>query len=589
MVRGYNGPAVGNSAAAPRSAFRVGEWTLHPDACRLSRAGEDRYLRPKLVELLALLASHPHEVLTKDRILDQVWQTRFVSESVLTRNVAELRDRLGDDARPPRYIETIPRRGYRLVADVSRLRAFAQPTLAVLPFENLTRDPEEEYFADGVTDALITELARISGLRVISRQSVLRYKASRASMGDIARELGVDAVVEGAALRAGSRVRVTVQLIQTEPERHLWADTFECELSDVIGLQARIAKTAAESVQGVLTPDDRSRLQRETRIDADAHLAYMKARHLLWTWNPQSVSRALEYIAVALQKAPAFGPAYGVLADCLVTLGFWGFVPPREAYTQAKHAALQALAFDPEHAESRAALGTTIWQLEWDLDGAERELRRAVTQGPSSEIARLSLAMFLVVVRAAREEAEPHVREALALDPLSMATNFGVAWFRLFTGEYGAAIEQARRTLEMHPHALHAQYVIGWASLALGRPGEAASAFELAAAVTRDPLSLAYLAVARGRQGLADAAAQIVDEMEGRRGSELVPAFALALASAAAGRTDAAFSWLDRCLDERDSRLFWLRIRPFFDELRGDARFDELLSRVNHAAGGELP
>ncbi len=576
-------------ATPSRAVFRVGEWTVEPETCRLVKTGEDRFLRPKLVDLLLLLARHPNQVLTKGQILDQVWHTRFVSESALTRNVAELRRTLDDRARPARYIETIPKRGYRLIADVSRLRAFAEPTLAVIPFENLNHDPDEEYFADGMADAVITELGKLSGLRVISRQSVLRYKGARVGIPDIARDLGVDAVVEGSALHVGSRVRTTVQLIQVEPEQHLWADSFDCELTDVLSIQARVARTVAESVRGVLTPGDLARLGRQVTIDPDAHLAYLKARHLMWTWTEDGMRRGLQYLDLVVSKAPDFAPAYGVLADCLVALGFWGFLPVRQAYPRAKAAALRALDLDPSHAESRAALGMILWHLDWDLDGAERELRRSVELGPSNEVARMSLGMFLLLVGGLPDEAKEQVRVALALDPLSLSMNFSVAWFHLFAGDYQAALDAARKTLEMYPHAIHAHYVTGWTHVALGDPAGAATAFEQALTLGRDPMSVAYLAVARARAGHEDAARALLEEMLERRAREEVPAVALAMVSAALGARDEAFRWLDLCREEHDSRLFWLPVRPLFDGLRGDPRFEELLRGLigsRPAAGG---
>jgi TolB-like protein/Flp pilus assembly protein TadD len=565
-------------AVAPsRAAFRVGEWTVHPDTCRLTRTGEDRFLRPKLVDLLVLLARHPSEVLTKDQILDQVWHSRFVSESALTRNIAELRQLLDDRGRPVRYVETIRKRGYRLVADVAGLRPFLEPTLAVIPFTNLNRDPEEDYFADGITDAIITELGRIGSLRVISRQSVLRYRGTDTGIREIAGDLGVDNVLEGSALHAGSRVRIAVQLIAVEPERHLWAERFDCELTDILPLQARVARAVAEKVHGVLTPGDVSRLERKVSVDPAAHVAYLRARHLMWTMTEESVRRGLEYVNEAIRRAPDFAPAYGVLADSLATLGFWGFLKIRETYPRAKQAALRALELDASHAESRTALGMILWHLDWDLDGAERELRRAVELGPSNEVAHLLLAMFLVLVRNARAEAIEHARIAWALDPLSLATNVGIAWFRFFIGEYGAAVDQARRTLEMHPHALHAHYVIGWTSIAVGDCAQAIAAFERAVAFSRDPMSVGYLAVAHARAGNADAARELFGEMKRRQAGEEVPAISLAMVAAALGARDEAFAWLAACREERDCRLFWLPVPPFFDALADDPRFHELV------------
>ncbi len=252
--------------------FRVGEWMVQPESCLISGKDGELHLRPMLTDLLVLLAENSGQVVSKDEILNRLRSTQFVTESVLTRDIAELRRILGDTSRKPKYIETIFKRGYRLVAEVEPGKIFIQPVLAVLPFQNLSNDRGEEFFAEGIADSLTTELAKLGGLRVISRQSVLHLKNSDRSLPEIARELKVDSVVEGSALRVGTKARITAQLIQVEPEAHLWAGSYTCELTDILDIQAEKAREIAHSVHAVLAP---VKPESSRSADPEVQIAYL--------------------------------------------------------------------------------------------------------------------------------------------------------------------------------------------------------------------------------------------------------------------------------------------------------------------------
>ena len=519
-------------------------------------------------------------MVTKEQILDHIWTNRFVSESVLTRNIAELRRLLAEATGDAHVIETIPKRGYRLIASVETCPRETPPRLAVLLFDNLHRDPEQEYFAEGVSDALITELGNIASLRVISRQSVLHFKGSNRSIPEIARELHVDAVVEGSVLHAGSRVRITAQLIQAQPERHLWAQSYECELKDVLEIQARVARAIAESVQAALTPDDVARLSRPRVTNPKALLAYLKARYHAVRWTQDDVQKALHHLHEAMQLDPAYAPPYELMAVSLGVLGFWGHLPIGIAYPEARTAARRALELDGSSADALATLGFVKWHLDWDLAGAERDLRRATEINASSEFAHMAYGKFLLVARGARAGAHEQARVALSLDPLSLSTNFSFAWFLLFAGEYEEAVAHARKTLSMFPDSVQAYYVLGSAELARSNFRDAVAAFETAAAHARDNTSLSYWANALGRAGQEEAARAILGELRSLREREFVPEFSFAVAYAGMGDVEAAFDALERCLVERDCHLFWLDFVPFFDAMRGDPRFADLQARI---------
>lgn len=560
--------------------FRVGDWLIEQDTCVVSRGGRAMRVRPLLIDLLGALADQAGQVVTKDEILHRVWHDRFVSESVLTRTMTELRNVLNDAASAPHIIETIPRRGYRLIAPVQAIGRADEPRLAVLPFENLNHDAEHDYFADGICDALITELGSIRGLRVISRQSVLRYKSSARSLPDIARELKVSVVVEGAALQTGDRIRITAQLIQAEPEQHLWAHSYEVGITDILQLQGRVARTIAESVHAVLTPDDLTRLSRPRVAKPEAHLAYLKGRFHLRQWTNDSISKGFEYLRQAIAIDPHCAPAYVQLAEGLAVLGYWGHLPQQLAYTEAKAAVSKALELDEWLSDAHAISGMVSWLLDWDLSRCEREMLRAIDLNPSSPFAHLLYANFLVTMRNRGEEALREAALAVQFDPLSVNANFNFAYKLLFAGELDRALLQAITVLESFPDSLHAWYVRGWAELGLGKPAAAVVAFEKALALSPDAFSLAYVAHALGRSGRRAEARAILDDLMARRTSEHVPEFIFVLVYSGLGEIDAAFESMEKCFAERDSRLFWLQVVPCFEPLRSDPRYDDLARRL---------
>jgi TolB-like protein len=580
--------------------FRVAEWEIDPAACRLAKGDTEVHLRPLLMDLLVLLSARAGEVVTKDEIIERVWQGRFLSDSVLTRTMAELRRILGDDVREPQIIETIRKRGYRLVAPVEGLAAATGPRLAVLPFENLNRDPEHDYFAAGISDALTTELGNIASLQVISRQSVLALTHREAAVAEIARALRVDVVLEGSALHAGDRVRITAQLIQAEPERHLWAQTYVCEMGDILQTQGRVARAVAEAVEARLTPGEAARLARPRVADPGAHLAYLKARYQTLRWDRESLEKGFQYLQESLRLDPEYAPAHALLALAFTVLGYWGHMPVEAAYPRAQAAAETAVRLDGALGEAHVLVGMMRWLRDWDLDGCESEMREALELSPSSVIVHNLWALFLAVARGAYAAAAAQVRLTLDLDPLSMSTGFLAAWLFFFCRDQRSAAEQARTTLEMYPECLHAHYVTGWTALAEERHAEALAAFERAASISRDPLSIAYIAVAHARAGEKTQAQALLRELTAMRDTGQVPEHAFALIHAGLGQIDEALRSLERCFAARDSRIFWFAVPAIGGPLLDEPRFDALMRRVDeavrasgrgagHSTGGSAP
>ena len=557
--------------------FRVGEWTVQPESCRISRKDSDLHLRPMLADLLVLLAEKAGQVVSKDEILSRLRATRFVAESALTRDIAELRRMLKDSSRKPKYIETIFKRGYRLIAEVEPGKIFAQPVLAVLPFQNLSNEPSEEFFAEGIADSLTTELARLGGLRVISRQSVLHLKHCDRKLPEIARELKVDSVVEGSALRVGHKARITAQLVQVEPEAHLWARSYDCELTDILDIQAELAREIARSVLAVLAP---ARSEPSRPVNPEAQLAYLKARHHWTKWTRDSVQKGMYYLEQALAADPNFAPAYEGIASCLAVLGYWGHLPLEEAYPKAKAAALRAIALDDSLSAAHCALAQVHWLLDWDLEGCEREVQLALSLNPSNELAHYWYAMYLVTIRGDRTKACAEARIGLELDPLSMISNFSAAWIYLFAADYDRALDQARKTLDLYPDCLPAWHIIGIVHLTRGEHADGVRALKTAYEISMDAMSLTFLLAALAQSGMRDESAALLKELLDRSEREYIPALALSIAYMGLGDMDESFEWLDKCFAERDSRLFWLLVVPLFQPLRSDARFDLFLRRL---------
>ena len=566
--------------------FRTGKWLVQPEACRILSGNEELHLRPLMMTLLVTLAEHAGEVLSKERILELVWEASFVSESSLTREVAELRRIMGDDRKDPQYIETIPKRGYRFIARVEPAKRLTGPRMAVLLFENLNRDPDLDYFADGLSDVLITELGCITSLRVISRQSTLRYRNSDKSLQDIARELRADAIVEGSTLHVGDRVRINAQLIRADPEEHLWARDYDCQIGDALSIQSRVARAIAESVHATLTPQESARLSREIRGGPEVHVAYLKARFHLMRWTRDDFQRGLEYLNEVTEKDPTFAPAYELRATSLLALGFWGHTPSSAITKQATESALKAVELDDSLGEGHATLGLAKMSL--DPVAAEQELMRAIHLNPSSPFVRLSYALFLQRVRRDSRGSIEQAELALEADPVSEHTNFSYAWILFFAGEYRRSAEQANKTLTMYRDSLMANFVLGWAQLGCANADRAVAAFERAVELSRDAIGLGYLGHAYGLAGHREAALSVLDELLKKSIVEEVPQTCLAYLYVGLGDFDRAFESLDKCFRQRDSRLYWFPLTIFCDEFRSDPRFGALLNKLASRAG-ELP
>jgi TolB-like protein/Flp pilus assembly protein TadD len=568
------------------SVCRFGDYELDRRTLELRKSGQKIKLAPQPARVLGLLVSRPGELVTRDEIRRELWgEKTFVDfERNLNYCLTCIRNALADTAQSPRYIETLPRRGYRFITPVERIRLFAEPTLAVLPFANLNGDPGSRYFADGITDVLITELAHINAVRVISRQSVLHLKGSSRKLDEIARDLGVDGFVEGAALYEGNRVRLTAQLILMEPERHVWAQSYDCDMSAVLITQREAARAIAESVMTALrsaSPGMPASVPARP-VAPEIVEAYLEARVELDKNSAEGIGKALRYFRDVTIKAPDFPLGLAGYAACLFMLGFWGNAPVCEVYPSAKQLALQAVAIDESLAPAHVVLAWMNLLLDWDLDAATREVRRAIELSPSDTDAHLFYGVLLCF-GGRHSESAAEVQYALKLNPISLLPNQYAAWIFSHMGQHARAEVQARRTIEFFPDSLQPYFVLGWSAWYQGRAEEAVAALEMALGNSREAFSLSYLGHVYGRLGRTDEARQLFRELDLLRAQGQASPIAFAVIYAGLGDIDAAFDCLETAYQLRDGYLFWLPGAPGLDPLHSDPRFAALVHRIGVA------
>ncbi|MCH7985448.1 MAG: winged helix-turn-helix domain-containing protein [Acidobacteria bacterium] len=615
---------------------RFGVFEVDLRSGELRKQGLKIKLQGQAIQILGLLLERPGELVTREELREKLWPAdTFVDfEHGLNAAVKKLRAALGDSADNPRFVETLPRRGYRFIPPVEGLgqappaqvapevptapvrRARFQPawlaalavvallavllglnvgglrdsllggtppgeitSIAVLPLENLMGDPEQEYFVDGMTDALISDLGKIGALRVISRTSTMQYKETRKSLPQIARELNVDAVVEGSVLRAGERVRVTVQLMRAVPEQQLWTQSYERDLSEILALQREVARAVAREIKIALTPEEQARLAIASSVNPGAYESYLRGRYHLATETNDGMELAIKYFQQALEKDPNYALPYAGLAEAYQFVETRGLLPRSVAITRAKAAAEKALEMDPALGEAHTSLALIRYWHDWDWSGAERAFKRAIELNPGNANAHAWYSNYLIFVGRS-EEAIAMRKRLVELDPLSPATNAMLGYAYVFARHYDRGIEQCRKALELDPNFAPAHAHLYRAYLAKEMYEEAIAeiqrAVDLSGGWPKHDLAYAY-----AMAGKRDDARKILHELieDSKRG--VVELSGIARIYAALGETDQAFGWLEKAYEDHEHWLVALKVDPFFDSLRSDPRFQDLVRRMN--------
>ncbi|MBV9050983.1 MAG: winged helix-turn-helix domain-containing protein [Hyphomicrobiales bacterium] len=553
----------------------------------MTRRGLRQSLQEQPVQVLAMLLERPGELVTREELRDRLWSRTVVDfDHGINKAISKVREALGDSATHPRFVETVARRGYRFLADVKVVDQPApQPTakvqsIAVLPLEDLSGDASQDYFADGMTDELIMGLGQISALRVISRTSVMSYKSVRKPLPEIARELSVEAIVEGTVLRSGGRVRIAAQLIEAPADKRIWARSYEEDFGETIGLQRKVARHIAEQVHATLSEREEARLDPGKRIEPSAYEAYLRGRYF---WNKRSVDglqKAIHWFSEAIAADPSYAQPFAGLADSYALSGDWqhGVLAPKDAFPRAKAAADKALALDDTLGEAHASLALALDLYFWDWSLAEIEHKRAIALNPSYATAHQWYAWHLIVTGNNRE-ALAELQKAASLDPLSLSIGADLADALCVARLDQESLEQSRRILDMDPNFALGHYQLGQALTQQKKLDEAIAEFRTAVALGgNQPVFASNLAHALALSGRKDEAQCIVRELVTKQ-SQHSPSHAnIALGYIGLGDHKQAMLWLEKAYQSRFNPS--ILKRPGFDPLRSDGRFQGLLRRL---------
>ena len=605
-------------------------------------------------QVLALLLEHPGDVVTREELRQRLWPgDTFVDfDTGLNSAIKKLRDVLADSAEKPRYIETLPRRGYRFIAEVengvpaaplearvqsrkiplveeeNRLRAKrpaggeveVRPTgtsrarlwlviggvaglaliaityvilrghtghttqtkirsLAVLPLSNLSADSTQEYLADEMTEELCGRLARIHELRVISRTSVMRFKGTKLSVPEIARTLGVDAIVEGSVIRQGDRIRVHAQLIRGSTDEHLWSDEYDGDLGDVLALESGVAQSIAREVEVKVTGEERARLVAAHQVSPNVYESYLKAEDQFSKSSSRAgFEQSIAYFEETIDKDANFAPAYVGLANAYERLGsILVGSPPKETHPKMISAARKAIELDPDLSAPHVLLAGA-YQKQWQWSDAEAEFKRALELNSNDAGAHVGYAKWLLC-QGRTDEALAWAQRARNLDPLGAAGDLlgfpGITegWILFHARRYDEAIRELQRDDPDH-------WYLGFALIANGQPDEAITVLEKALSPDRSPAVMGVLVRAYAHAGRREEALRLLDELKRRRRTTYVPTAAFVNAYLGLGDNEQAFVWLEKAYKEESNLLQLLKVHPYFDPLRGDPRFTDLVHRV---------
>ena len=450
-------------------------------------------------------------------------------------------------------------------------------SVAVLPLANLSGDPSQEYLSDGITELLLTDLAQIASLRVISRTSSNRYKGTQKTVPEIAAELGVDALVEGSVLCAGERIRVTAQLLHAPSDRHIWAKSYETAAGDVLALQSELVQAIAGEIRVKVTPRVRARLSRVRPVNHEAHEAYLKG---IYHFDKLELARGMEYFQQAVAIDPSYAAVWGRIARGYYYLGFFGAMAPHDAWPRLKDAAARALSLDDSLADAYGYRALSHLYYDWDWEATDRELRRAVELSPSHAELNHARGHFLMAMGRLREGVEVCTR-AVALDPVGLILTACLGWHCLFSRRPEDAVQPSLKALRMDPNFFWAHLILGWAYELKGQYEQAIAAYKSAVEMSGGMvIAHAALGHAFARSGFRGEAGQVLADLAERSKQVYVSSYDVATIHAGFGDADAAFTWLDRAAEERASFLLHLQWDPRFDPLRGDPRFRALLERI---------
>lgn len=559
-----------------KTAYEFGPFRVDPRERQLFRNGEIVRLRPKVFDVLLVLVQNSGHTLSKDEVIKLVWPNTAIEEGNLARNISTLRSALGERPRECQYIETIPWRGYRFVANVREVRDHqAVPgieSIAVLPFANVNGDLKKEYLCDGITDSLITSLAQLTNLRVTSRNSAFRYKGREIDAPAVGRELKVQSLLMGRIIESEELLSISVELIETSNDRHIWGAQYVRKLGDLISAQQTIAREIVEQLRLELSGREQHSLARHHTRNNEAYLLYLKGRYHFNKLTPDGVQKGVESFQQAIDKDPNYALAYAGLADG------HNYLAHRH---EAKKAVLKALELDETLGEAHASSGFFRFLYDWDFAGAEREFLRALALSPNYAEAHHWYAIYLANL-GRHDEAEQEAQRAVQLDPLSLLMNMAPALNFFLARRHDEAIEQLQRIIEMDPSFVVARSVLGSVLVQTGLYDEAIAEYEkvmdlIKGAAMVETSVKAVMAYAFAKSGKRSESMNLLEAVT--RAGTASP-HSIAGVYAALGDSDSTFAWLEKAFEQRDVQMVSLKVDPTLDGVRNDPRFAAVVRRV---------
>ena len=577
-----------------QKSLKVGSWIVDPSLNSMSSEGKTVRLEPKVMGVLLCLAQRPGETLSKEQLFQAVWPNIIVTDDALKRCIAELRRAFDDNARNPHIIETISKRGYRLLASVSAPAAAAAPappesavtdSIVVLPFTNMSAEPENEYFADGITEEIIDALAQIQGLRVVARSSAFSFKGKYIDLRIVGEQLKVRTVLEGSVRRADNRLRITVQLVSTADGYHLWSERYDREVKDVFAIQEEIAQAIAQRLK-ITFPWHGKPVVKISTPNLEAYQSYLKAQALLYK-RGSAIPGALTCFRRAVELDPNYALAWAAVANCYTLLCWYGLAVPRDFMPKAVEAARRAVAVDPSLAEAHGALALISLLYSWDRAEAEHEFVRSIELNPKDIQALHWYGYFYLQLSEGRlTEGMEQGKVALASDPLSGTAHAMCALTCIMAGRTAESVTLSRRAVELDSESFLANWVLQGALLFSGQFEASVAAGESALAISgRSPWCMAALAIALADWGKTAEADSLYFEMQARARREYVAPTSLAIAALAAAREDEVIRYAREACEIHDPSCatFFSRYYPLSPRLYRYPRFREIIAQMGRS------
>jgi TolB-like protein/Tfp pilus assembly protein PilF len=570
--------------SASKGSVRFGPFELNSRAGHLRKGKVRLHLQPQPFKLLSLLVSRAGQLVTREEIQHELWdQDTFVDfEQGLNVCIRQIRTALNDAPAAPRFVETVPRRGYRFIAAATEIPLPCPvKSLAVLPFENSSSDADLEYFCQGIAESLINSLSAVHQLRVVPRQTAFRLKGTT-DQAKISRELNVRTVVSGRVISLGESINVQAELVDLETNSQLWGGQCSRKLSNIFELQEEISREICQHLRLQLSRGEAKRLRKRYTQDAQAYQLYLRGRYCAEKRTLEGLYKAIEYFNQATENDPRYSLAYAGLADAYTLLGSgtYGAMPSKNARARATEMAVKALEMDNTLAEAHTSLAFVRFRFDWDWQGAEREFERAIDLNPRYVTAHHWYALFLAAM-GRQDEAIEEIRKAQKLDPLALIVSTAEGRILHFGRRFDEAIGQFQKILELDPNFIPAHCDLGASLEEKGMLHQALAEFETCVSLSHGgALYVASAAEAHARLGNRDVTLKILSQLQSSSDQYVSPS-SIAFIYSSLGETDQAFSWQEKAYEERDASLAWVKVAPESDALRSDPRFADLLRRMN--------